>query len=152
MSWEKLFEYCYNSSGEAKIRVNEYIIHPAKLDTIDRVKLYDDSAVRAIERMETYIDQLKSYRQSLADRYAALASMPYTYRLELKRYKGWSDKRVTYTLRLIRVYEDGHEEDEEKTTYAGTERREALKEYEAMKKARPGISCLLDLEKRSWGK
>lgn len=152
MTWQELFSHCWNSSMEAQIQPRCYVIHPDKLDTLDRVELYDQSAVRMVQEMEDYIEVLKGYRQALAERYAALASMPYTYRLELKRYKGWSDKRVTYTLRLVRVYEDGHEEDEEKTTYAGTERRKALKEYETMKKARPGISCLLDLEKRIWEK
>lgn len=151
MTWQDLFA-CSWRGDEAEVKIYDHLRLPSKLTDLEGIKLYDRSAAGTIQRMEEAIEALKGYRQALAERYAVLASMPYTYRLELKRYKGWSDKRVTYTLRLVRVYEDGHEEDEEKTTYAGTERREALKEYEAMKKARPGISCILDLEKRSWEK
>lgn len=151
MTWEELFARSWQGD-EVEIKIFDHLRRPDKLTDTDGVALYDRSAAGTIQRMEEAIEALNGYRQALAERYAALASMPYTYRLELKRYKGWSDKRVTYTLRLVRVYEDGHEEDEERTTYAGTDRREALKEYEAMKKARPGISCILDLEKRSWEK
>lgn len=151
MTWQELFAQSWRGD-EAEVKIYDHLRLPSKLTDLEWIKLYDRSAAGTIQRMEEAIEALKGYRQALAERYAVLASMPYTYRLELKRYKGWSDKRVTYTLRLVRVYEDGHEEDEEKTTYAGTERREALKEYEAMKKARPGISCILDLEKRSWEK
>lgn len=151
MTWQELFAQSWRGD-EVEIKIFDHLRRPDKLTDTDGVALYDRSAADTVQRMEEAIEALKGYRQALAERYAVLASMPYTYRLELKRYKGWSDKRVTYTLRLVRVYEDGHEEDEERTTYAGTERREALKEYEAMKKERPGISCLLDLEKRSWEK
>ena len=150
MSWERLFDYCWNSQKEVHIRVNDYIVHPDKLDTIERVKYYEESAARTIKEMEEYIAQLQGYRNALAERYAALASMPYTYRLELIRHKGWHDKKVTYTIQLLKVFQDGHEEVEEKTTYPGTERRQALKDYEAMKKSRPGIETKVDIEKARW--
>lgn len=152
MTWESLFDHCWNSDKEAHIRVNDYIIHPEKLDTIERVKYYDGSAAETIQQMEEYIEQLRGYRQALAERYALLASMPYTYRLELIRHKGWHDKKVTYTLQLLRVYQDGHEEAEEKSTYPGTERRQALKDFEAMLKSRPGIASKKQIEKARWEK
>lgn len=150
MTWETLFDHCWNSDKQVNIRINDYIIHPEKLGTIERVKYYDESAGRTIQKMDEYIDQLRGYRQALAERYAALASMPYTYRLELIRHKGWYDKKVTYTIQLLQVYQDGHEEVAEKTTYSGTERRQALKDYEAMKKSRPGIETKVDIEKARW--
>ena len=150
MNWETLFDHCWNSEKQANIRINDYIIHPEKLDTIDRVKYYEESAARTIKQMEEYIAQLQGYRNALAERYAALASMPYTYRLELIRHKGWHDKKVTYTIQILKVFQDGHEEAEEKTTYLGTERRQAIKDFEAMKKNRPGIETKLSIEKARW--
>ena len=150
MGWENLFAYCRNSDKQANIRINNYIIHPDNLDTIDRVKYYEESAEETIQKMEEYIAQLQEYRQALAERYAALASMPYTYRLELIRHKGWHDKKVTYTVQLLKVFQDGHEEAEEKTTYPGTGRRQALKDYEVIKKSRPGIETKVDIEKARW--
>ena len=150
MDWKELFAHCWNSSLEYNLRVNDYIIHPDKLDTPERVAYYDRSAAGTIQRMEEYIEALRGYRQALAARYAALASMPYGYRLDLIRRRGWSNKRVTYTVSLVREYQDGHEEAEEITTYSGAQRREAFKAFEALKQSRPGIACNVDIEKRSW--
>lgn len=146
MEWEEIFR----RGREAEIRVSGYFQHPDKLDTPERVAYYDRSAAGSIQRMEEYIEALRGYRQALAARYAALASMPYGYRLDLIRRRGWSDKRVTYTVALVREYQDGHEEAEESTTYPGTQRREAMKEFDRLKKSRPGIACNVDIEKRGW--
>lgn len=146
MEWKEIFR----RGREAEIRVSGYFQHPDKLDTPERVAYYDRSAAGTIQRMEEYIESLRGYRQALAARYAALASMPYGYRLDLIRRRGWSDKRVTYTVALVREYQDGHEEAEESATYPGTQRREAIKAFEALKKSRPGIACNVDIEKRPW--
>ena len=149
MEWKELFKRSWRGD-EAEVKVYDHLRLPDKLTDLDGVTLYDRSAARAIKEMEEYLEALKGYRQALAERYAALASMPYTLRLDLVRRKGWSDKKVTYTLSLVRVYQDGHEQDEERTVYPGTERREAIKEFEALKKSRPGIACNVDIEKRGW--
>ena len=146
MEWEEIFR----RGREAEIRVSGYFQHPDKLTTPERVAYYDRSAAGTIQRMEEYIEALRGYRQALAARYAALASMPYDYRLDLIRRRGWHDKRVTYTVALVREYQDGHEEAEESTTYPGAQRREAIKTFEALKKSRPGIACNVDIEKRGW--
>lgn len=146
MEWEEIFR----RGREAEIRVSGYFQHPDKLDTPERVAYYDRSAAGTIQRMEEYIEALRGYRQALAARYAALASMPYDYRLDLIRRRGWSDKRVTYTVALVREYQDGHEQDEERTVYPGTERREAIKAFEEMQHERPGIQCRVQIEKESW--
>lgn len=152
MSWEYLFEYCYDSDRQANIRINSYITHPGKLETPDRVAYYDKHASETIKRMEEYIESLKGYRQALADRYNQLVTMPYTLHLELVRRKGYFDKRVTYTLRLYRLYEDGHKQDEQKTTYSGAERKKAFSDFEEVKKQRPGIDYKIDVEKAKWEK
>ena len=148
MEWEEIFR----RGREAEIRVSGYFQHPDKLATPERVAYYDRSAAGTIQRMEEYIEALRGYRQALAARYAALASMPYGYRLDLIRRRGWHDKRVTYTVALVREYQDGHEEAEESTTYPGAQRREAIKAFEELKKSRPGIACNVDMEKRPWEK
>lgn len=149
MSYRDLFRYCYNSSGEAQIRVNEYIILPEKLDTTKRIALYDESAARAIADMESYIAMLKDYRADLAKRYAELSAMPYTMRLELKRDKYYKGP-VYYRLNLLKVYQDGHTEPESSTTYPGTERHKAIAEFERMKKQRPGIKSVKEIAKGKW--
>lgn len=142
MDWKELFGW---RGDEAEVKVYDHLRLPDKLTDLDGVTLYDRSAARAIKEMEEYLEALKGYRQALAERYAALASMPYTLRLDLVRRKGLGDKKVTYTLSLVRVYQD-----EERTVYPGTERREAIKAFEEMQHQRPGIQCRVQIEKASW--
>ena len=149
MEWKELFKRSWRGD-EAEVKVYDHLRRPDKLTDLDGVTLYDRSAARAIKEMEEYLEALRGYRQALAERYAALASMPYTLRLDLIRRKGWSDKKVTYTLSLVRVYQDGHEQDEERTVYPGAERREAIKAFEEMQHHRPGIQCRVQIEKASW--
>ena len=149
MEWKELFKRSWRGD-EAEVKVYDHLRLPDKLTDLDGVTLYDRSAARAIKEMEEYLEALKGYRQALAERYAALASMPYTLRLDLIRRKGWSDNKVTYTLSLVRVYQDGHEQDEERTVYPGTERREAIKSFEEMQHQRTGIQCRVQIEKASW--
>lgn len=151
MTWQELFDRSWRRD-EAEIKIYDHIRLPSKLTSLDSVALYDRSAAGTIQRMEEALEALKGYRQALAERYAVLATMPYKLRLDLIRHKGWYDKKVTYTLRLVRVYEDGHEETEHETKYPGTDRRAAISAFEAMQKQRPGIECNMDISKKSWEK
>lgn len=149
MTWQELFDRSWRRD-EAEIKIYDHLRLPSKLTSLDSVALYDRSAADTIRRMEEALEALKGYRQALAERYAVLATMPYKLRLDLIRHKGWYDKKVTYTLRLVRVYEDGHEETEHETKYPGTERRAAIAAFETMQKQRPGIECNMDISKKSW--
>lgn len=149
MTWQELFSHSWRGD-EAEIKIFDHLRHPDKLTSADSIALYDRSAAETIRRMEEALEALKGYRQALAERYAALATMPYTLRLDLRRHKGWCDKRVTYTLRLVRVYQDGHEEVELEKVYSGVQRRDAIKEFEDIRRQRPGIAYVFEIEKASW--
>ena len=149
MSYGKLFEYCGRDRDEARVSITGYLEHPDKL-TQDRIKSNDQTAARIIREAEEVIAMLQEYRKGLADRYAQLSTAPYTLRLELERYRGYSDKRVFYYIRIIRRYEDGTEVKELSETYKGQQRREALARYEELRKQRPGIETVKDIEKGRW--
>ena len=149
MSYEKLFTRFGSPSNEAEIRINGYLVRPDKL-TQDRVKVYDESAARIIERCEEVIAALKEYRQALAARYAELDAAPYSLRLELERKPSYSGSGVLYYVRIVRSYQDGTEVQELAETYQGKQRREALARFEELKKQRPGIETVKDIERRSW--
>lgn len=146
--WKDLFRLWGGVSKEADIRISGYLIRPDCL-TLDRIQRNDESAARIIADCEKIAEELKGYRQALAARYAELSTMPYTLRLELIRERGWKGP-VTYWLRLVRHYADGHEEKETETSYPGNERHKALKAYREELKARPGIETKLDIEKSRW--
>ena len=149
MSYETLFQRYGSPSTEAEIRITAYLIRPDKL-TADRIPWNDEQAARLISGCESLIASLKEYRQALAERYAMLQTAPYKLRLELKREAGWRGKGVDYYVNIYRTYEDGTEVMELNEHYTGKQRREALARFEELKKQRPGIEIVKDIEKRSW--
>lgn len=149
MSYLDLFQRYGNPSQDAEIRLTAYLLRPDVL-TADRIKAHDDSAARMIDRCNELIDQLTEYRAALAERYAALATAAYRDRLELTRDPGYRGKPVIYFVRIVRTYEDGHEEEEWSKDWPGNERHKALKAYREELKARPGIETKLDIEKSRW--
>lgn len=148
VDWKNFFRRYGGVSKEADIRISGYLIRPDCL-TRDRIRWNDESAARIIADCEKIAEELRGYRQALAARYAELSTMPYTLRLELIRERGWKGP-VTYWLRLVRVYADGHEEKEWSKDWPGNERHKALKAYREELKARPGIETKLDIEKLRW--
>lgn len=146
--WKDLFQRWGNPSTEARIEIRDYLLRPDRLTTRD-IKSYDESAARTIQEMEEAIAALRGYRQALATRYAELSAMAYSLRLDLIRERGWKGP-VTYWLRLVRVYADGHEEREWSKDWPGNERHKALKAYREELKARPGIETRCEIEKSRW--
>lgn len=146
--WTNLFRRYGGVSKEADVRIIGYLVRPDCL-TLDHIQWNDERAARLIADCEKIAEELKGYRQALAERYAALATMPYTLRLELIRERGWKGP-VTYWLRLVRVYADGHEEREWSKDWPGNERHKALKAYREELKARPGIETRCEIEKSWW--
>ena len=149
MSYETLFQRYGSPSTEAEIRITAYLIRPDKL-TADRIPWNDEQAARLISGCESLIASLKEYRQALAERYAMLQTAPYKLRLELERKPSYNGSGVLYYVRIIREYQDGTEVQELAETYQGKQRREALARFEELKKQRPGIEIMKDIEKRSW--
>ena len=149
MSYESLFTRYGSPSTEADICIRGYLTRPDKL-TADRIPWNDEQAARLISGCESLIASLKEYRQALAERYAMLQTAPYKLRLELKREAGWRGKGVDYYVNIYRTYEDGTEVMELNEHYTGKQRREALARFEELKKQRPGIEIMKDIEKRSW--
>ena len=147
MSYEKLFTRYGSPSKEAEIRITGYLLHPSKLTT-DRITWNDQNAARIIAQCESTIKAMQEYRQALAARYAELEASPYKLRLELERYPSGSG--IKYFVRLIRAYPDGTEVTELNEKYQGKQRREALARFEELKKQRPGIDTVVDIERRSW--
>ena len=149
MSYESLFTRYGSPSNEAEINVRGYLVRPDKL-TQERIRGYDESAAGIIARCEETIAALKDYRQALAARDAELDAAPYTLRLELERRPSYNGSGVLYSVRIIRAYQDGTEVQELAETYQGKQRREALARFEELKKQRPGIEIMKDIERRSW--
>ena len=151
MSLESLFSRYGSPSTEANFSRHYYFTRADKIDTAQRIADADKHAAQDIKELEELIIDLKSYRQTLAERYAELETMPYTLRLELEREKRY-DNKVHYYVRIIKAYEDGSTIKEIDEAYAGTERHEALARFNQLKKERPGIDAVKNIEKGKWEK
>ena len=149
MSYHDLLMQYGSEADSAEQRIYIYAEAPKRLKTTREVSHRDKTAAADIMRLEKLIDDLKDYRQALAARYAQLETMTYKERLELERYPHWSGG-ISYYVRIVRTYEDGTSENVLSETYSGKERRKSLDRFEELKKQRPGIEAIKDIERRSW--
>ena len=145
-----LFSRYGHPSTEADIRISGYLLRPDQLDTIARVKDYDQTAERTIQELEEKIQQLKAYRIALAERYNYLATAPTVPVVRLTRRKTYEGKVFYYLEVYSRNLLDGKEVKASSTTFLGKERHKAIATYNDYVKAHPGITAEMDIEKRSW--
>ena len=148
MSYQERIENTYNS-GYAETRPGITFYKAAKIASVHDVENADARAAQDIATLEGLIADLKEYRQALAARYAQLETMSFSDRLELQRVPSIGNG-VTYYIRLRRRYEDGVEAELQYQRFEGKQRREAIKRFEELKKQRPGIEAIKDIEKKSW--
>lgn len=148
MSYHDLLNRYGSEAESAEQRVTIYAQSPKALKTTKEVAYMDRNAEQDIRRLEKLIEDLKDYRKALAARYAQLETMTYTERLEIERYPGING--IKFYIRIVRSYEDGTKENILYETYTGKDRHAALKRFEDLKKQRPGIEAVKDMERRSW--
>lgn len=135
---EELFTRYGRPSGQAEIRLQQWLYAPETCRSFDEVQRQDDRASRLIADCEHMITQLREYRQDLARRYNDLATMPSRQRIELQRYKSYRGN-VEYYVRRWTIYEDGTEQETETETFSGKDRHKALKRFAELQKQHPGI-------------
>ena len=149
MTYKELFEGwdCRDGYANHTLYVNCY--RPDKLSTVAEILQNNERASRTITELESYITALQEYQQELAKRAAQLETMGYKLSLTLKRYKHYQGG-VEYYITLTKTLDDGTQVKELSETYTGKERRQAIARFEALKKQRPGIEAVKDIEKESW--
>ena len=149
MTYKELFGgwHCRDGYANHTLYVNCY--RPDKLSTVAEILQSNERASRTITELESYITALQEYQQELAKRAAQLETMGYKLLLTLKRYKRYQGG-VEYYITLTKTLDDGTQIKELSETYTGKERRQAIARFEALKKQRPGIEAVKDIEKESW--
>ena len=149
MTYKELFGgwHCRDGYANHTLYVNCY--RPDKLSTVAEILQNNERASRTIAELESYITALREYQQELSKRAAQLETMGYKLLLKLERYKRYQGG-VEYYITLIKTLDDGTQITELSETYTGKERRQAIARFEALKKQRPGIEAVKDIEKESW--
>ena len=142
--------FSYSHGCEYRPTFYIYQIHPNHHNTAKEVLQADQRAARDIEELQTAIDNLKEIRAALAARYNELATMLYTYTLELKRDHGYRGSNIRYIIRILKIYEDKSTAEELRETFAGKDRHKAIARYKELAKSHPGITCIMDIEKSRW--
>ena len=149
MTYKELFGgwHCRDGYANHTLYVNCY--RPDKLSTVAEILQNNERASRTIAELEGYITALREYQQELSKRAAQLETMGYKLSLTLERYKRYQGV-VEYYITLTKTLDDGTQVKELSETYTGKERRHAIARFEALKKERPGIEAVKDIEKESW--
>ena len=114
---------------------------------MNKLARYENYAQREIERLKDTIESIEQYRRELCEHAQRIASMPYRRRLSIKRYKGNS---VTFTIEILRIYENDLTARELLEVYTGKDRAKALSRFEQLKKENNGIESVKDIAKGSW--
>lgn len=140
-----------------KDKITEYksyfcTYEPETYTDTKRIMDADNSIAREIADMQHYITQLKKHRAKLAKRYNELVIMSYRMRCELRRERRWRDSKVTYHIIYTMVFEDGSEKLFDQNNYSGTERNQAIADFEAIQKAYPSWEFLKNIERKAWEK
>lgn len=137
--------------GAKDRRCSAYLENPDALDTVERCTYYDGTAARYLESLRAEIAEIEDYRRQVFARMQKLYSTPERPRITLEREKRYNNK-VQYYLKRWAVPVDPSIPPRviESTTYPGTERAQAIKDYKAACKAQPGVDCAMDIQKGPW--
>ena len=135
-----------------RFQVSAYLVSPASIHSTRRAAYWGGIASRMISECTAMIATMERYQRLLYARVQEIETAPYHHRVTLKREKRWRDSKVLYHLIVEKVYDTPGIEPCEivRENYPGTERREALKAFEAYKKSHPGIESVLDIERARW--
>ena len=140
---------CHHDTVEHNHRIS--YVDPEVMDETKRILFYDSWSKDHIEAMEKEIALLKEYRIALAERYNYLESAATTPVIKLKRERSYSDNKVFYYLiEYKRILDTGKDIQVNSTKYPGSERRQAIADYNAYIKGHPGIIAIKDIEKGKW--
>lgn len=149
MTYKEFFGGWHCRDGYANHMLYINCFRPDKLSTVAEILQSNERAGRTIAELESYITALREYQQELTKRAAQIETMGYKLLLKLERYKRYQGG-VEYYITLIKTLDDGTQITELSETYTGKERRQAIARFEALKKERPGIEAIIDIEKKSW--
>ncbi len=130
-----------------------YLLNPKSLQTVKDCQHQDGRLAHYMDDLEKELETLRNLRQENFQRMQYLYSLTYTPMVKLRRERcGYRDGKVFYYLEEWKIYEDPAVEPERvsRTEYPGTERRQAIADYNAYVKTHPGIRAEMEIEKGRW--
>lgn len=146
----------FKDTAEERCFFETWMLHPDKIETMERLRVSDKEAERAIKDAERSIEKLKEYRRMLYDRAQKLDRAEKRKLVEIIKEK--TDGKISYTVSVYDVAQDGTRHGYEagwyhmkvtgsmkelsRTVYGGKERRKALADFEQLLKEYPGAMTI----------
>ena len=151
MDKQSLQVHFRNNRQELSVTRHIYLPDPNTLNTMDRLTYQGAQAARYADEFREMIETMESYQSLIYDRVQALTTSPYHTEIHLRLEKRFNNK-VKYYLEVKKVYDVPGIDPEtiDSTVYPGTDRRQAIKDFEAYQKSHPGIIAVKDIEKGKW--
>ena len=150
---QQMFQYRGGRDGYLDLgRSYLGIYHPDKLDGVSRLREYDKRAQELIEHAKQVIEDLKSYRVDLFERYKVIANAESRLQVKIERKIDYYGKKIYYVY-LYRVYEEAAKIQPDeilREEYEGRKRSEALKRFAELCKEYPSAEEVRDIDKRPW--
>lgn len=131
------------------IKLNIYLWPYEHETNIKQLQKYDNYLKSDIADLQAAIKQIEDHRKKLFLHSQKLSSSQYTLKLSLSRRKNYNGK-VFYHIALSKVFSEIGEQKIIDETYPGTERHNAIKRFEELKKQYPGAEHIKDIEKARW--
>lgn len=146
---DEIFTRYGSPCKEAEIKFYSWLNRPDNCKTFDEIRHNDERAAQLIAECKRMVSLMIEYRQDLAARYNALATMPSKDSVKLERFKRY-DNSVIYHIRFFTEYEDSTKVETATETFTGKERHKALKRFAELQKQHPGIEYIKDIDKKQW--
>ena len=148
----ELFRRHGQPCDEINERIYIYFTRADKIETFDRLQKADKDAQEKIEELQTWIEFLKEYRQTLYSRAQEFCAATYSMKLTLRRRIDYYSNKKYYEIKILKTISAPNacplvilfEE------YSGTERHKAIKRFEELKKQHPNIETEKNIEKSKW--
>ena len=150
--FNQLFTRYGSPSKEGEIRINKTFYSPGQVYNFNKLRMYDEWAADALNRLNEAIEQVQAYRIAICERYNELQFANVEKVIKLKREKNTWDNKVYYFLMFIERHQDGHEEIIKSDKYAGIERKKALEDFENFVKNNKNYIAVKDIEKSRFEK
>lgn len=138
-------------AGDIKtFHIQSYFWPPHTIDKLKEIADSDKKAAATIEECQKAIETLTAYRIALAERYNELATAPTVPVVKLIREKRYQHNVKYYIRFCSRNLDTGKDIETDVKVYEGSERHQAIKDFEAYVKEHPGIIAEKNIEKSKW--
>lgn len=131
------------------IKLNIYLWPYEHETNIKQLQKYDNYLKRDIDDLQATIKQIEEHRKKLFLHTQKLTSSQFSLKLSLIRRRDYTGK-VFYYIALSKVFSEIGEQKIIDETYPGTERHNAIKRFEDLKKQYPGAEHVKEIEKARW--